>query len=241
MAGLIRVLEATRKYDNKRMNSKSSKMSISFNFSGNPFSNRLPWSKLPRPKIPIKSRRGLQGIPFNFPKKAGFGLLGAFLIFLGISCKNTRPADQPVEILDEHALARTVNEDAIDSLIREVYVPIYSDIFNQTRDSRTLLTATLSIRNTSIRDSLFISKIDYYNTEGDLVRSYIEKPIYLRPMESIDYVIEQQDTSGGSGANFLIDWYSKKRLTPLFQAVMVGGLGAQAFSFTTEGVEVPRP
>ncbi len=59
-------------------------------------------------------------------------------------------------------------------------------------------------------------------------------------MESIDYVIEQQDTSGGSGANFLIDWYSKKQLNPLFQAVMVGGLGAQAFSFTTEGIEVAR-
>ena len=59
-------------------------------------------------------------------------------------------------------------------------------------------------------------------------------------METIHYVIEQQDNSGGSGANFLIEWYSKKQLNPLFQAVMVGGLGAQAFSFTTEGIEVER-
>lgn len=158
-----------------------------------------------------------------------------------ISCKQPKQTGQPEEVLDEHTLDRRVNEAAVDSLMREIYVPIYSDIYNQTRDSRTLLTATLSIRNTSIRDSLFISKIDYYNTEGDLVRSYIDQPIYLRPMESIDYVIEQQDTSGGSGANFLIDWYSKKPLNPLFQAVMVGGLGAQAFSFTTEGVEVNVP
>ncbi len=145
-----------------------------------------------------------------------------------------------MKVLDNHTLDRSINTTTIDSLIQEVYVPIYSDIYNQTRDSRTLLTATLSIRNTSIRDSLFISKIDYYNTQGDLVRSYIDSPIFLKPMESIDYVIEQQDTSGGSGANFLIDWYSKKNLNPLFQAVMVGGLGAQAFSFTTEGIKVPR-
>jgi len=59
-------------------------------------------------------------------------------------------------------------------------------------------------------------------------------------MESIDYVIEQHDTSGGSGANFLMDWYFKKPLNPLFQAVIVGGHGAQAFSFTTEGVDVPK-
>lgn len=146
----------------------------------------------------------------------------------------------PIEILDEHMLDRRINPSIIDSLIRQVYVPIYSDIYNQTRDTRTLLTATLSIRNTSIRDSLFVSTIDYYNTQGDLVRSYIDSPIFLKPMESIDYVIEQQDTSGGSGANFIIDWYSKKQLKPLFQAVMVGGLGAQAFSFTTDGIEVDR-
>ena len=65
-----------------------------------------------------------------------------------------------------------------------------------------------------------------------------DQTIYLRPMETIDYVIEQQDDSGGSGANFIIHWYGKKKLNPLFQAVMVGGLGSQAFSFTTEGVNV---
>mgnify|MGYP003652458679 FL=1 len=162
-----------------------------------------------------------------------------FLSFLG-SCKDLKNEEIPVEILDEHMLDRRVNTSTVDSLIRQVYVPIYSDIYNQTRDTRTMLTATLSIRNTSIRDSLFVSTIDYYNTQGDLVRSYIDSPIYLKPMESIDYVIEQQDDSGGSGANFLIDWYSKKQLTPLFQAVMVGGLGAQAFSFTTDGIEVAR-
>ncbi|TDS15378.1 uncharacterized protein DUF3124 [Maribacter caenipelagi] len=155
-----------------------------------------------------------------------------------ISCKEVSKEEVPVEVLDNHTLDRKANAILIDSLVRQVYVPIYSDIYNQTRDTRTLLTATLSIRNTSLKDSLFVSKIDYYNTEGDLVRSYIDSPIYLTPMESIDYVIEQQDTSGGSGANFLIDWYSKKQLNPLFQAVMVGGLGAQAFSFTTEGIEI---
>ncbi|WP_170863130.1 DUF3124 domain-containing protein [Pseudozobellia thermophila] len=154
------------------------------------------------------------------------------------SCKKNQGKEVPIEILDDHTLDESPDINAMASRIHEVYVPIYSDIYNQTRDTRTLLTATLSIRNTSIRDSLFINKIDYYNTQGDLVRSYIDQSIYLRPMETIDYVIEQKDTSGGSGANFIIHWYAKRPLSPLFQAVMVGGLGAQAFSFTTEGVEV---
>ncbi|PKA96699.1 uncharacterized protein DUF3124 [Flavobacteriaceae bacterium MAR_2009_75] len=162
----------------------------------------------------------------------------AMTLFL-FSCKESGDKETPVEILDDHMLNRNVQKSSLASEVHEVYVPIYSDIYNQTRDTRTLLTATLSIRNTSIRDSLFVDKIDYYNTGGYLVRKYIDKPIYLRPMETIDYVIEQQDTSGGTGANFIIHWYAKKPLNPLFQAVMVGGLGAQAFSFTTEGVELP--
>ena len=169
--------------------------------------------------------------------RLNLGLLSIFFC-VAASCKQSRSNGQPVEILDNHTLDRSIAETSNDTLLHEVYVPIYSDIYNQTRDTRTLLTATLSIRNTSIRDSLFIAKIDYFNTAGDLVRSYLDKPIYLKPMESIDYVIEQQDTSGGSGANFMIDWYSKKPLQPLFQAVMVGGLGSQAFSFTTEGIEM---
>ena len=118
---------------------------------------------------------------------------------------------------------------------KEVYVPIYSDIYNKTKDFRFQLTATLSIRNTSTKDSLFIKNVDYYNTSGHFVRSYIQSPIYLKPLESIEYVIEEEDTSGGSGANFLITWGAQKNLKPIFQGVMVGVSGQQGFAFTTEG------
>ncbi|MFC4097089.1 DUF3124 domain-containing protein [Euzebyella saccharophila] len=162
------------------------------------------------------------------------------LCFLGFACKNPNTGNSPVEILDEHAIERAVKDNTPNNAVNEVYVPIYSDIYNQTRDSRTLLTATLSIRNTSSKDSLFINKIDYFNTQGDLVRSYLNNSIYLKPLETIDYVIEEQDKEGGSGANFIIHWYGKSSLNPLFQAVMVGGLGSQAFSFTTEGIPVSK-
>ncbi|GAA4272015.1 DUF3124 domain-containing protein [Aquimarina gracilis] len=119
---------------------------------------------------------------------------------------------------------------------KEIYVPIYSDIYNKTKDFRFQLTATLSIRNTSPKDSLFIKNVDYYNTDGNFVRGYIKQPIYLKPLESIEYVIEEEDTAGGSGANFLITWGANKPLVPVFQGVMVGVSGQQGFAFTTDGV-----
>ena len=120
----------------------------------------------------------------------------------------------------------------------EVYVPIYSDIYSKNRNTTLLLTATLSIRNTSKKDSLFIQAIDYYNTEGALVRNYINAPIFLKPLETIDYVIEEDDKEGGSGANFLIDWGANNNTNPVFQAVMIGMIGQHAFSFTTDGTTV---
>lgn len=120
----------------------------------------------------------------------------------------------------------------------DVYVPIYSDIYHRTRDFKILLAATLSIRNTSKSDTLFIKEVDYYDSAGTFVRDYIKEPIYLNPLETIDYVIDEEDEAGGSGANFLITWGANKKLKPVFQAVMVGGVGQQGITFTTEGSTV---
>jgi hypothetical protein len=122
-----------------------------------------------------------------------------------------------------------------------VYVSIYSDIYSETKDVRFLLTATLSIRNTSLTDSIYINDIDYYDTNGDLVQRFIEKTVLLKPLQSIDYVIEENDTKGGTGANFMVNWGGNSdQLKPIFQGVMISTNGQQGIAFTTEGVSVSR-
>ncbi|MDB4293256.1 DUF3124 domain-containing protein [Maribacter sp.] len=142
--------------------------------------------------------------------------------------------------VDKKNISIVPKEERSDNYIIEqkVYVPIYSDIYSQTKDVRFQLTATLSIRNISPTDTLFINTVNYHNTVGDKVRSYVTQPIFLKPLETLDYVIEQEDTEGGTGANFIIDWAAKKELKPLFQAVMIGVVGQQGFAFTTEGIAI---
>ncbi|MEZ5039509.1 MAG: DUF3124 domain-containing protein [Saprospiraceae bacterium] len=129
-----------------------------------------------------------------------------------------------------------------DLLLRDtVYVPIYSDIYSKTKDVRFNLTATLSIRNTSLSDSIYIEDIDYYDSNGRLVRNYLEKVLLLRPMHSIEYVIEEDDTEGGTGANFIINWGATVMdVKPVFQGVMISTHGQQGISFLTEGVSISR-
>ena len=120
-----------------------------------------------------------------------------------------------------------------------IYVPIYSDIYIDSSNRRELLTATLSIRNTSLSDTLYVSSIDYYNTGGSLVRKYIDNTISLNPMATINYVVEKEDVSGGSGANFIVELNSKKsNIKPLIQAIMIGQYSNKSFAFSTDGYSI---
>ncbi len=161
------------------------------------------------------------------------------LFMFCLSCKDSTQSKQSEErelIINDHQLERTIVKADSLNQTKKVYVPVYSNIYQRTRDDRTSLTSTLSIHNTSETDTLYISRIDYYNTEGKLVRKYIESTIFLNTFETLEYVVDEEDDSGGSGANFVIEWYGSKKLNPLFQAVMIGGLANKLFAFTTEGV-----
>ena len=124
-------------------------------------------------------------------------------------------------------------------LQEEVYVPVYSEIYTKNKSFAYHLTATLSIRNTSKRDSIFIKNVDYYSTEGSLVRKYLQHPIYVKPLETVEYVVREKDTLGGSGAKFLLTWGANKPVKPMFQAVMIGSFNNQVFSFSTNGITTP--
>ncbi len=159
------------------------------------------------------------------------------LLFAGCGSPDPNATKKGVDELKSLELDRALSEK--DKKYEDVvYVPIYSDIYLSRNDQSSLLSATLSIRNTSFNDSLFISIIDYYNTEGDLVRSYIDQPIVLSPMATVNYVIEREDKSGGPGANFIVKMYSDNEIKPLIQAVMIGLNGNKGFAFSTDGYSI---
>lgn len=157
-----------------------------------------------------------------------------FLVVLS-SCQNQNPLHQK----DETPPAPKTYTARFDFPVeKEIYVPIYSDIYSRTRNYKVLLAATLSVRNTSKSDTLYLQNVAYYDSAGHLVRNYLKKPIYLHPLETVDYVIDEADEAGGSGANFLLTWGAKKELHPVIQAVMLGSIGQQGITFITEGVVV---
>lgn len=118
------------------------------------------------------------------------------------------------------------------------YLSVYSEIYSQSDHRVHSLTVTVSMKNISSTDSTFILKADYFDTEGNLIRTYFDKPIFLKPLETIEIVISEKDTEGGTGGNFIFEWASRtEKSEPLFEGVMISTSGQQGLSFTTQGIK----
>ncbi|NES02221.1 MAG: DUF3124 domain-containing protein [Okeania sp. SIO2F4] len=117
-----------------------------------------------------------------------------------------------------------------------IYVPIYSHVYYANQQRIYNLSATLSIRNTDLENPIIITGVKYYDTEGKLLKQYLQNQLKLNPLVSRDFYLEQKDTTGGSGANFLVEWVAEKQVNePIIEAVMVGVSGSQAVAFSSSG------
>ena len=116
-----------------------------------------------------------------------------------------------------------------------VYVPAYSHVYYQ--DGREfLLATTLSIRNTSFTNPISVRSVRYYNSKGHLVKEYSQKSLSIPPMATTEFFVEERDTSGGSGANFIVEWTAPKDVTePVVEAVMISTSSQQGISLISPG------
>ncbi len=117
-----------------------------------------------------------------------------------------------------------------------VYVPAYSHIYQGDREAPFYLTITLSIRNTDPANPITLLSVQYFDTEGNLLRKFQEGELKLRPMGSIEYVVKESDKKGGSGANFVVKWKAEAQVTePIIESVMISTAMQQGISFSSRG------
>ena len=126
-----------------------------------------------------------------------------------------------------------------------VYVAAYSTLRLASGKAKVNLATTLTIHNTSEKVPLIVLRVDYFDTAGKLLHHYLTSPVAIRPLGSAETFVQADDTRGGTGANFVVEWGTDGQITePLIEAVMVGTIGTQGFSFTSRGktmtVATPR-
>lgn len=117
-----------------------------------------------------------------------------------------------------------------------IYVPVYSHIYYQDQQRAIDLAVTLSIRNTDGDQPIQIDAVLYYDSDGNLVRGYLDEPLRLGAMASTAFVVAEDDRTGGVGANFIVAWSSETEPTPpVVEAVMISAASAQGISFVSVG------
>ena len=129
---------------------------------------------------------------------------------------------------------------------QHLYLPIYSFIQYGDRDrsgvARELPVSSLvSIHNTDLDKPIRLLAARYYATDGKFLRNFVAAPRFLKPMETLEFLVERRDVVGGSGANFVIQWESEAPVSPpLVQALHIEMQTNRSIVFTTDAVLIPR-
>ncbi len=164
-------------------------------------------------------------------KKVVF-FLAALVLLLACSQKETRVERKKAQ-WKPHRVINPLSEDLIKG---KTYLSVYSQIYSGVENITHNLTATVSMRNVCTKDTIFITHATYYDTHGHLIEDYLDAPIFLVPMETLDIVIEETDKQGGTGGNFIFEWKTKTHTPePLFESVMISTSGQQGLSFSVRG------
>jgi hypothetical protein len=123
---------------------------------------------------------------------------------------------------------------------QSLYLPIYSHLYHGDvntktgKPSETLVSAHISIRNTDPRAQLKITSARYYNTEGTLLREFMPRPQTVPPLGTYELFVPRSDVSGGSGANFIIEWSAERPINePLVEALHADIREARTLLFIT--------
>lgn len=163
-------------------------------------------------------------------------IVALVLALFVVHCQETRePAQEPDPAEPLPPSVSDVPEQVARGEV--IYVPVYSSIFYQDVRRTIDLAATLSIHNSDLDRAIKVTRVDYFNLKGQLIRQFLKAPVTLRPMETRNFVIEERDRTGGTGANFVVTWVSEHAdvTSPIVESIMINTASGQGISFTSRG------
>ena len=166
-------------------------------------------------------------------------LYWAVVLIILISCTSQENLSQlptAPNMVNQSSKSITLDENFKIVMGQTIYVPIYSHIYHQDEKKIFDLAATLSIRNTDLKNPIAIASVEYYDWNGKLVKEYLENPIEIAALASTDFFVNTSDRSGGSGAKFIVEWVAQTTVTePIVEAIMIGSGYQQGISFVSPG------
>lgn len=123
-----------------------------------------------------------------------------------------------------------------------IYLPVYSHLYHGEvnpktgKPSETLVSTHVSIRSTDSRTPILVKSARYYDTDGRLLREFVPVAKTVPPLGTYELFLSRSDVSGGSGANFIIEWSAERPVNPpLVEALHADIREARTLLFVTTG------
>lgn len=162
--------------------------------------------------------------------------LGMVLSTLLLVACGSLVVDQTRSPTAQETTAETISIQDLDiSSGQTVFVPAYSEVYYASNKT-IALAVTLSIHNTDVENSIFITSVRYYNTQGQLVKEYLTEPQRLDALASADFFVNSGEQTGGVGTNFIVEWVAEQPVyEPVVETLMLSTSSAQGLSFTSPG------
>lgn len=154
-----------------------------------------------------------------------------------VGCASQAGEDTFVPESEENAVDETiVIQDLEIASGQTIFVPAYSEVYFADNNRTTELAVTLSIHNTDFQNSIILTSVRYYDTNGRLVREYLDEPRRLGPLASTDFFVDAGEQTGGVGTNFIVEWIAEQPVyEPIVETLMVSTASGQGLSFTSPG------
>ncbi|MBZ0185975.1 MAG: DUF3124 domain-containing protein [Candidatus Obscuribacterales bacterium] len=153
---------------------------------------------------------------------------------------NSPHAEKP-DAWQLHLSPVNLPEDSPLAIHETIYLPVYAHIYYSDHKRLLNLAETVSIRNTDLKESIILTSVRHYRTDGSLINEHIEKPLLLKSLATADFVVPENDVSGGTGANFIIEWVSKVKVSePITESIMIFAGTSHSVSFLSRGVVLHR-
>lgn len=131
------------------------------------------------------------------------------------------------------------------SLGQNLYLPIYSHIWHGDMSTdgertKTLVSVSVSIRNTDPVKPIRLISAQYYDTDGKKLKEYVLAPKTIGPMGTHELFVPRSDDSGGAGANFVITWKSDTPASlPIVEGIHANLPTGRSIAFTSTARPIP--
>ena len=147
------------------------------------------------------------------------------LLVIAVSCNSKKQRNNTVQqnLSEFDPQAYELKDNSMNLVRGQVlYMPIYSNIPHFMDSIEIDMSAFVAIHNTDFYHSIKLHKVEYFNSNGKLVRDFLpNKTKVLKPLETVDFYVPYQDKSG-TGANFLIEWKADSLVTePLVESITI--------------------